>query len=245
MTAIVGVLCHDGIVIGSDSSTTFTHGNMRTIEQKGEKIEIVESRVIVAGTGPIGLGQRFCNIVKNTWNNNEFKGNAMEVCKGLSKAYIQDFHSTFLNKNMYGALVAFPCEQKLYLCEFDTEVFQPELKTNNIWYCSMGSSQPITDPFLALIREIYWKEDLPSVNEAIFAVTWTLDHAVQINPGGVNGPVKIATLQKVDKSFEARKLDEHELDEHRQCVEDAKTTLRELRARLNSNNTPNLPTPPR
>ena len=51
MTAIVGVLCRDGVVIGTDSSATFTYGPQRTIEQPTEKLSIVDQSVIVAGTG--------------------------------------------------------------------------------------------------------------------------------------------------------------------------------------------------
>ena len=39
----------------------------------------------------------------------------------------------------------------------------------------------ITDPFLALMRNVYWKDDLPTLNEGAFAVTWTLEHAIETN----------------------------------------------------------------
>jgi 20S proteasome alpha/beta subunit len=66
MTAIVGIRCKDGVVIGADSSATFTDGGqVRTIEQPTEKkIEIIGDKVIVAGTGSVGHGQRFCAVVR-------------------------------------------------------------------------------------------------------------------------------------------------------------------------------------
>lgn len=64
MTAIVGILCKDGIVIGTDSSATFSASTTSTIEQPVKKISIIENRVIVAGSGQIGLDQRFCDVVK-------------------------------------------------------------------------------------------------------------------------------------------------------------------------------------
>ena len=48
----------------------------------------------------------------------------------------------------------------------------------------MGSGQPITDPFLALMRSIFWGDGLPTVQDGTFAVTWALEHAIEVNPGG-------------------------------------------------------------
>ena len=41
MTSVVGILCKDGVVVGTDSSATFDNGQIRTIEQPFEKIEIM------------------------------------------------------------------------------------------------------------------------------------------------------------------------------------------------------------
>ncbi|MDD5094685.1 MAG: hypothetical protein PHV74_09945 [Dehalococcoidia bacterium] len=230
MTSIVGIICKDGVVIGADSSATFDDGQIRTMEQPTEKLEVIGSHVIVAGTGQIGLGQRFCAIVQKTWEAKGFQKSAIDVSRSLSKSTIQDFAETQARPGNYGALVAFPCERKYHLCEFSVRDFQPELKTDHLWYCSMGSAQIITDPFLAFIREIFWKDGRPEVPEAIFAATWTLDHAIKINAGGVNGPIRIAVLEKgKDSQFEARLLSDVELGEHRQNVEEAKTLLRSFR----------------
>ena len=66
-----------------------------------------------------------------------------------------------------------------YLCEFPVSDFQPEFKTEMMWYCSMGSGQPITDPFLALMREVFWDQGLPTIQDATFAVAWALGRAVK------------------------------------------------------------------
>ena len=60
MTILIGILCQDGVVVGSDSSATFIAGQQPTIQQKCKKIEILSgSHIILAGTGDAGLGQRF------------------------------------------------------------------------------------------------------------------------------------------------------------------------------------------
>jgi hypothetical protein len=231
MTSIVGVLSKDGVVIGADSSVTFGPSHQfHTIEQPMKKLSVIADRILVAGTGQVGLDQRFCAVVKKAWDEKGFTGTALEAAKCLCKAAIVDFAETQAPKGQYGALVAFPVTKKFYLCEFSIDSFQPELKTELLWYCSMGSAQPITDPFLALMREFFWEKGPPSIYEAIFAVTWTLDHAIKVNPGGVNGPIQIGVLERTAKQeLEARLLSDEELGEHRQNIEEAKKVMRAFR----------------
>ena len=75
MTAIVGIRCKDGVVIGSDSSATFGDGVGRgVIEQlTSRKIQIVGESVIVAGTGAVGHMQRFSAVIQTLWNQKAFQ----------------------------------------------------------------------------------------------------------------------------------------------------------------------------
>jgi 20S proteasome alpha/beta subunit len=245
MTAIVGVLCRDGLVIGTDSSATFTSGNMRTIEQPVEKLTIVAGTVIIAGAGQVGMGQRFNHVVQGAYDQKIFKGHHIEVAKELCRLGIADFMFTSAQKGAYAALVGFPIHDKPYLCEFASGDFQPEFKDERMWYCSMGSGQPITDPFLALIREIFWMSGPPTVQDATFAVTWALDHAVAVNPGGINAPVRIAVMERVGGKLASRILDDNDLQEHRQNIDQAKERLRSYPAaqKPDASDTPAIPKP--
>jgi hypothetical protein len=245
MTSIVGIKCKDGIVIGADSSATFSiNGQFPIMEQPIEKIEVIGGKVIVAGTGQIGLGQRFCAVVKRIWDEKGFQKTDIEVAKLLSKSGIQDFSETNAKQGGYGALVAFPADHKFGLCEFSVDTFQPELKTEKLWYVSMGSAQPITDPFLAFIREIFWNDGLPNVNQAAFAVTWILDHAIRINAGGVNGPIRVAVLELKKNQSEARLLSEDEIGEHKQNVDAIKKHIGMFKLQNEGVDSINLPNKP-
>lgn len=248
MTAIVGVLCSNGLVIGTDSSVTFGSGmGDRTIEQPAEKLEIYSDTIIVAGTGQVGLGQRFGRVVEIAYADKVFLGGKHYTAVGteLCKRALADFGSTNVQRGCYGALLGFPLGDKACLCEFSPADFQPEFKTETIWYCSMGSGQRITDPFLALMREVFWRTGLPKVQDATFAATWALDHVVQVNPGGINGPVRIAVLERHAGKLRARLLDDDDLQEHRQNIEQAKERLRTFPASQSANapNTPDIPKP--
>lgn len=234
MTALVGIFCKDGVVIGADSAaTSATSGGQRTIEQPLMKIEIVGDRIIVAGTGQVGLGQRFCNQIRSLWSGGKLSGqDEYAFAKTLAMAAIKDFSETSASQGQYGALVAFACKSGRHLAEFAVSDFQPEFKNKNLWYVSMGSGQAIIDPFLGLFREVFWGDDPPTVQEAIFATTWMLDHAVKVNPGGVNGPIRIAVMEQVKGDWKARLLSEDELLEHQGSVAAAKDALRHYKDRL-------------
>lgn len=234
MTAIVGIYCKDGIVVGADSAaTSATAAGMRTVEQPVMKIDVVADMLIIAGTGQIGMGQRFCHQVEELWAAKKFSGrDHFDIAKIITAAARQDYAETGAAQGGYGALVAFPCKTGCHLVEFAVNDLQPEFKTEKIWYVSMGSGQVIIDPFLGLMREVFWTDGPPSVQDAIFATTWALDHAVQVNPGGVNSPVKIATLEKVGPDWRAQILSDDELLEHRTSIEAAKDSMRNYKARI-------------
>lgn len=215
MTVLIGLLCEDGIVIGADSSATLGNSlNIPTIEQKCKKIHVVAERVIVAGTGSIGLCQRFTHIVSEYWKADGFNKPYQEVGRELSARGIQNYRSSGAPEGQFGALVAYATGGKFYLCEFAVSDFQPEFKDNALWYTSMGSGQLITDPFLGFLREIFWKDKLPLLNEGVFHVVWALWHTIKLNPGGINEPMQISTLSLTKDGYMANLLDENTLGEH-------------------------------
>ena len=113
------------------------------------------------------------------------------------------------------------------------------------WYASMGSGQLITDPFLGFMRRVFWRDDLPASQDGIFAVTWALQNAIEINPGGINGPMQIAVLGPGKKGqLFARLLEDSELAEHKVYVEGAISHLRNYARHSSVEDTPALPEKP-
>lgn len=231
MTVIVGILCKDGVVVGTDSVATFSAGQQATIEQRTKKIDIIDGHVVVVGTGQVGLGQRFSAIVEKAWQAKVFtKASAIDCGKYLSSEGIKDFQSTHLKFNgHYGALVAFACQNKPCLIEFAPTDFQPEMKTPDMWYVSMGNAQGIADPFLGMARQVFWDDGLPTSKEATFVVTWILSQAIEMNAGGVNGPMQIAVLRAEAGKFSARMVEDAELEGHENNVDGLIEHMRKYR----------------
>ena len=219
MTILIGILCQDGIVVGADSSATFRAGHQNTIEQKCKKVEILcDGHAILAGTGGVGLAQRFSAIVEDYFAGRKNREkDFISIGRELSGRGIHDFNETAaLNPLNFGALFAFASSRKLKLCEFQSGNFQPEFKTQDLWYVSMGSGQTICDPFLGLQRRVFWKDDKPpSLSNGIFATVWALQHAIDLNTGGIKDPIQVAVLEKGKNGACARILEEKELVEHR------------------------------
>ncbi len=140
MTILVGVLCQDGVVIGSDSAVTFSiNQHERTIEQLSKKNEIIGNNVIVATSGSVGKGQRFLRILKKMHANQAFANNEpYDVAKLITKNTLEDFGHSHSGPGDLCALLAFHNNGRSHLVEFALSDFQPEFK-EKIWYGSLGS----------------------------------------------------------------------------------------------------------
>ncbi len=224
MTLIVGIRCSDGVVIGSDSAMTFGVGRAHTIVQPfRQKIEIINDRVILAGTGSIGLSQRFADTIRESWSSNALENlAAVDVGRRLARAAIIDLQQTGATPGAYGALVALPCAAGAELIEFASDDFQPEVKADDNWYVSIGAGQPVADPLLGLFRKVFWGDQPPDIRDGVLAATMVLKLACEMAPAGVSAPIHLATLQRDSTDgYRARRLSREELSEHENNVDDA------------------------
>lgn len=246
MTVVVAVLCDGGVVVGTDSSATCGGAGLRTIEQPCRKIEVVRDEVILAGTGEVGLGQRFVEIADELCKKKVFSQKPpLESSRELCRLARADFESTGACKHVadgraqflvadYGALVAFPYHNQACLIEFAVGTLQPEMRTaKSLWHGSLGSGQPIADPFLGLMRRTFCPGGPPTLATGRFIVCWTLEHTIDVNPGGINGPVELAVVEPDGHGqLRAREVPDEELQEHLLSVVEAEKHLASFANRL-------------
>ena len=242
MTSVVAIRCTDGVVVGADSAITFgaAGGHIGTIEQHtSQKLRIIDESIIVAGTGDLGMMQRFARAIEKANARGDFSQivDAIEYGKMLSRIGHIDFAETHLNKFDFSAFVAFTAGGEASLCEIDGgSGFQPEIKEpSDLWYVSAGAGQAITDPFLALLREAFWVDGPPNLRGGIFTALWALTHVCEINTGGIGGPIKMAVLEKPKNGQPslAHFLSTAELDEHKDAVQAAVKHLGQFKLILN------------
>lgn len=243
MTLIVGIKCLDGIVVGADGAATLGAMGQGTIRQSVHKLNIISHKIIVGVSGPVGLSQRFNWRIEELYTSNKLSGKKCPDAMGIIRTELwkdiqgemqvaavaqQTIGRAALSSALSSSLVAMPLDHKFALIQFDQQG-APEEATENIPFVAIGSGQPIADPFLAFVRKIFWPEGLPSLEQGIFSTLWTLNHAIETNPGGVSAPTQIMVLEKEGKDFKARELEKTDLAEHEEAIEAAENVLRDFR----------------
>ena len=261
MTLIIGIKCSGGVVLGADSAATMsTASGLETIVQPMPKLEVVEDKIIVGVSGPVGLAQLYTDRVAKACDDICNK-DAPEVCRKLRNAFIQDAQIAFrmaeLAVSVLGpqarasvissALIALAVKNnELQLIEFDSQC-NPERISPDIAFSSIGIGKSIADPFLALIKHLFWKEhQLPSMSDGNFAVAWTLQHAINTAPSGIRGPIQMAVLTIEGKQPKARKLTREEVIDHEEHAGQTEDYFRKYKEEQKPSTTePEPPQPPK
>lgn len=261
MTLIVGVKCKDGIVIGADGAATYGTLGQKTILQPTKKLTLIGNRIIVGVSGAVGLAQRICGVIEELADDQTFSSQnsssprkpyvAMTtVREKLHPHLIQELQISAQAAPAVGQQIAFssaialtllavPVQGVPCLFQFDQQG-APEAASDDLPFMSIGSGQAIADPFLAFLRRIFWPPGIvPNLGDGIFATLWTLQHAIETNPGGVAKPIQIAVL----KNNKAKFLEETEYAEHYQNIEAAEGALKNYRTSFVGNDATTTPPP--
>src|SRR5262249_47299544 len=75
MTLIVGILCKESVVLGSDSAATFALGATPTIgQQEMRKLRRLNENLLYSSSGAVGISQLISQKLKSLWENKAFSG---------------------------------------------------------------------------------------------------------------------------------------------------------------------------
>jgi len=246
MTLIIGYLCSDGIVMGADGAATLGSFGQLTARQPTEKLEIIDNALIFGFSGTVGLGQRLRGCIELMWNERMKAKHwdhpvhqVMETLRCNLWRFIEpEYRASATAQQCIGpaaastarcqAILAAPIQKGLHLIQFDHQA-SPEYATEKLPFMAIGIGQAIADPFLAFLRQIFWKDRSPTLAEGIFTALWTLEHAVRVNPGGIGEPIQIAVMQKDGTGSKARLLSDAELLEQRGSIQRVEEHLRSYR----------------
>jgi hypothetical protein len=248
VTLIVGILCQDGIVVGSDGAATMGVMGQQTARQAVKKLTLFTTPIpmVLGVSGPVGLAQRIGHLFSkfNFSGSNSLPHKPAEVMTTIRQQLWTEciqpevkiaaeagklFGNISVSDANCASMVALPVSssRQLTLISFDQQG-SPEMASSNLPFVAIGSGQFCADPFLAFIRRIFWPERLPRLSEGIFAAYWTLDHAIKTSPGGIAEPKQIAVLENKDTKTVCRELTADELNPIREAVSDAENRLKEL-----------------
>jgi len=261
MTLIVGIVCRDGVVLASDSAATFAKEGMPTIgQQEIRKILRLSDCLLFASSGAIGMAQIVAHEVKKGWDSKEYANVVApeemmdRIGRKIAQTVTPYLQTANLTRPLVGdasqslckCLVAMPVRRTACLFSFDYNG-APEQATAELPFVALGSAQPIADPFLALLRRLLWPRTQPTLAEGRLVAVWAINHARLTNPGGVGGPIQLATLAGDEgKGPCVTVLSESEIQEHLQQVDAAELALvNELRSPGKTEEVAPPPEPPR
>ena len=259
MTLLVAVLAADAVVVGADSAATMGALGTQTIRQMtSSKVEVVADRALMAVSGSVGLGQRLISELSTYLTGTKVPSSQPKAMDDLRKRFDPIISGewkaasaaapviggqTAATSALTHSIVAMCIGGQPALFQFDQQG-APEHATVNLPFVCAGSGMTIADPLMGFHRSTFWEEGvLPTLNQALFAVVWTLAESIALGPQGVSGPIHLYTLTKNGAACVAREVPAAELGEHQQAVQDAKEHFKAFRSLVAGGVIPPIPTP--
>jgi hypothetical protein len=211
-----------------------------------------DKKSIFGLSGPVSLAQRFSYILEKRAfhdpvqhvNEQPKPKNAPELMAAIQRAFREplkdDFKMAQAAAPFIGStaaaegvishsIVATVVGDNPCLLGFDQQCNCEEYSLE-LPFVTIGSCPHIADSFLAFLRRAFWDWEHPNVREGVLAAAWTIYQAIATNPGGVAGPIDIATLEKADgKNWSARMFTDQETQETYDFIESAEGNIKEFK----------------
>ncbi len=211
MTLVVGILCSDGVVMASDSAATYgdASASLTIGQQQVTKLKQVGTcYCLYASSGAIGISQILSSAIEKAFNAGELASgrdvktppDSMHKLGQLVAQHVQPY---FRNASLGAEFLGHGAAGMTVTC------------SSLVAYCFQN--QP------CLFQRVLWRNAQPSLAQGRFAAAWTIRHATETNPGGVGGPLQMATL-----SIEATtpKIEFSGFEQHQSAIDGAEDALR-------------------
>ena len=234
MTAIVGFLCRDGVVIGADGMLTPSLGGAPVGHHKGKKLHAIHGHCLSAYAGDQGMATRFRYVVESASRTLVAADPPMKFLLEVSARFSTQLERTKAAATGLETMLAFGCDGGHALSVFDGDA-QPLLLDADSFYAALGATKTAADPFLRFLVDIFCSNGPPPISDAIFLTLWTLQHVIDAGPGGAAEPISIGVLHHVADSWRARIVSVDDLQEHREAIGSATSALRVWRRDASQN----------
>jgi 20S proteasome alpha/beta subunit len=237
MTVVVAFSCSDGVVIAADSMITPSLGGLNVGHHHGLKLAVLAGPQLFAFAGDQGQADRFKVMANGSHQLIQQVQHPLDYSIAISQSIIQQLQSTGIGMQMVNTntILAFEKGGAHHCCVFEGAL-QPRFLDTDHFYVALGSGKLSADPFLRFLVDIFCPGGKqPTVSEGLFLATWAVQHVIDTNPGGVAGPIRVATFEANGGGlFTARSLPNDEIAEHQQAVESAAEALRTWRSQIQS-----------
>lgn len=248
MTVIVGILCDGGVAIASDRKATnvaflplVEPQPVQISTQALTKIALIGTDTILATSGSPPIGDEYETIIKRYQKN--FSGRSYELAtkklKDEIRANVNRHWETadLINKaiSMAHAYTLGTCEcllganfkDGIRLVQILTEgTF--DIATKDMPVRVIGTGQMQADPFLVFLRNIFWPDRLPTVDEGVLYAIWAVEYASEVGAPNVGSGINAFSITKYGNRVSAKEVTEVQIKENQDFIREAKDQLRKI-----------------
>jgi len=213
-------------------------GGLNIGHHTGVKCRVINGPQLFAFAGDQGQAGRFKVIAEVAGANAAVALHPLVYAVNVSQAIIQQLGSTGLGLKDIGAnaVLSFLNGGLCHCCVFEGPL-QPRLLDSDHFYVALGSGKLSADPFLRFVSDTFCAPGQPpKVHLATFLAVWVVQHVIDVNPGGVAGPIRVAVFERDPNAgdYTARELPAAEIDAHRAAISGAADALRTWRNDIQS-----------
>lgn len=248
MTVVAAFLCSDGAVVSSDSMITPTMGGLNVGHHHGIKVYVLPCTQVFAFAGDQGQAARFKLLAESNHGFLLTAAHPLDYPLALAQALSEQFQNTGIGNSIgVNTILMFLHQNSCHCCAFEGAM-QPRLLDRDHYYVALGIGKLSADPFLRFLVDTFCQSGQPTVREAVFLATWAVQHVIDVNPGGVAGPIRVAVIEKDGAGgYTASELSSTEIDDTQQAIESAFDALRDWRKNIGGQSTAaaqGVPQPP-
>lgn len=237
MTVVVAFHCIDGAVVAADSMLTPSLGGLNIGHHTGIKCSVINGPQLFAFAGDQGQSARFKLLAEVAAANVAAAIHPLVYAVNLSQAIVQQLASTGIGTKDIGVntVLSFIHGTNCHCCVFEGAL-QPRLLDADHCYVALGIGKLSADPFLRFVSDTFCEpRQPPRVHLATFLAVWVVQHVINVNPGGVAGPIRVSVFERnAIGGYDAKELQPAEIDAHVTAIDDAAEALRKWRNDIQS-----------
>jgi 20S proteasome alpha/beta subunit len=256
MTLLVGIVCQDGAVIAADKQTS--HGSMggMTVGMPTTKIKAIKDKVLLASSGWRGTGIQLGAMIEDNIDGFErqpvaisikqvqdkHRQLAMPLLQAAQSAVNVIGHQAAQSEAICGSLLAAKWNDGVYIVEI-TPLGAAEFYSRELPFICLGSGKPNSDPFLAYLWSVFFRDSLPTLQEGALLAYWAIKQAISSASPHIGLGIDVFTLDPNAKPI-TKELSDADLAPHIEFIDEAANALRGLRDRMGgkAEKVPDIPT---
>ena len=202
MTAIIGITCSEGVIIGADKlATSYITDIGETHHQISKITKFEAANVVTTGAGLIMITNRYNQIIEEILEQDEgiIDNPRNFINKIIAEARIEFKHTDEIDE--HELIIAFVANGKRYLYRIWQD-FEPEPIMDPPFFVVGGSA----DKYLAIFMEqilffLQQQGTMLDIDQGQLAALWAIENTNAVASGNFRG-IEVAILEQLDGNWE-------------------------------------------